>query len=170
LITLIIHNPLILEQEENIEVIYNINFSRESLNDLKDFIVEYVQDKLSKHNQTELKESGEYSNSSTETAKLEEELKNTRFYNEYSLLLASGQKYLGQQSIYNDQKNINNFFLWLYKQYYILQLKQEYSTVSYNNENNNKQNIERSAFYLKEIQKNSLELLKLGQQIIHSSN
>lgn len=117
------------------------------LNELKDFIVEFVD-----------------TTNQDISVMLEEEVKNSGFHELYLVLSSSGSLFL--DAALSGKENINQklVFELLYKKHYLLSLKQEYIEISGKDHNADHPKL---AFYIKEIQKITNELNKLSESFIN---
>lgn len=87
-------------------------------------------------------------------------IKNSRFYNTYMLVLGFGDAYLKSNCHFNGNLDKRFSYDWLCKKHHLALLKQEYLELSKCDSNK-----EKLMYYLKEIQKISLELEKSNNDI-----
>jgi DNA primase len=122
-----------------------ITLSDETLNEFKDWIIDLV-----------------YTNQDNIGITLEKEVKNSRFYNIYSVLSSSSGLFL---SILSNKEDFDQalVFEWMCKKHYLLILKQEYVEVSRNNELTEF----KLPSYIKEIQKIARELNEISENFVN---
>ncbi len=125
----------------------DIRLVDQELNDFKDWIVEFVNIHV------------EYVNNT-----LEEELKNSRFYNTYLVLSGPNNLFLDTSFLNKTDIDQKLAFELLCKKHYLLLLKQEYVEVSKGGFDDAQS---KSFSYLKEIQKISKELNQLSEKFIN---
>lgn len=135
--------PQIMSSEKPKNFLLGVNFECEDFNEFRDWFFEQL-------------EIDKFLNQKT----IEALVKNSRFYDKFLVLCDPDKLFLDQFFL---NKNIDNqalVFEWLYKKYYLLHLKQEYSKLFASNI----ENAEGRAFsYLNEIQKTFTELMKLNK-------
>lgn len=144
---LIKHPGLILTTEERKEFILSFNFQNKLLSDFRDWFFEIFDN--------------EYQ---VEEKNIEKLVKNTRFYDTFSLLSEQNNPFLG---ILYGMTIVNHALFWkiLYKKYHLVLLKQEYMSVISNNKHDL---LIKISSYKQEILKISEELNELNEDFYNA--
>lgn len=142
---MVIKFPCILNDEEVKNFITELNFRDSQLSDFRDwFITKHDQDQTLNFNY------------------IEENVKNTRFYNTFILLIKPENLFPYKSLNENNDPKI----IWglIYKKYYLISLKQEFTAIM---QSGFEDAFERAVSYQKEIAKISKELQKLNESFFN---
>lgn len=134
--------------QASLTIAQDLRLVDQELNDFKDWVVEFIS----------------INSAECRNITLEEEVKNSRFYNTYSLLSSPNNLFLDTSLLNKTDNDQKLAFELLCKKHYLLLLKQEYVEVS----KGGFDDVQSKSFsYLKEIQKISKELSQLSEKFIN---
>lgn len=143
---LLLKYPKIICNIELKEILINLEFKDQNLNDFKGWFIEIVDQQDSNIN-------GVFA----------EKIKSTRFYEVYLVLSSPDVSFLDLAFLNKDGVDQEQVFEWLYKKHYLLLLKQEFTSIL--SEGVDAES--RSASYLAEIQRVTKELNQLSESFIN---
>lgn len=144
--SILIKMPELLQEESIKNFLSTLNFQNEELSDFRDWYFEEV-----------------INNNIMEREYIIKLVEKTRFYDRFLLLSESNNLFLDISS-YKDNIDTNLLWQWLYKKYYLILLKQEYTS---NIHSGFDEEFKKATLYQEEIIKISKELQKLNESFIN---